>query len=91
MTPIRTGCRRNSNCTTTPVAFNFLCPAANSPLETQFHYNDLMTDQLLIAGRSFRSRLIVGTGKYKSFEETARARGLPRKIPHPAEVRRVSG
>src|SRR6202162_5802158 len=32
-----------------------------------------MTDPLLIAGRSFRSRLIVGTGKYKSFQETARA------------------
>ncbi|HEY4902007.1 MAG TPA: thiazole synthase [Candidatus Sulfotelmatobacter sp.] len=32
-----------------------------------------MTDSLLIAGRSFRSRLIVGTGKYKSFQETARA------------------
>ncbi len=32
-----------------------------------------MTDSLIIAGRSFRSRLIVGTGKYKSFQETARA------------------
>src|ERR1700691_6097108 len=32
-----------------------------------------MSDALVIAGRSFRSRLIVGTGKYKSFEETARA------------------
>ena len=30
-------------------------------------------DSLVIAGRSFRSRLIVGTGKYKSFQETARA------------------
>ena len=30
-------------------------------------------DSLIIAGRSFRSRLIVGTGKYKSGEETARA------------------
>ena len=27
----------------------------------------------IIAGRQFRSRLIVGTGKYKSFQETARA------------------
>ncbi|MGB8919685.1 MAG: thiazole synthase [Candidatus Sulfotelmatobacter sp.] len=33
----------------------------------------VMTDPLVIAGRSFRSRLIVGTGKYKSFQETARA------------------
>jgi thiazole synthase len=32
-----------------------------------------MPDSLVIAGRSFRSRLIVGTGKYKSFQETARA------------------
>ncbi len=30
-------------------------------------------DSLVIAGRQFRSRLIVGTGKYKSGEETARA------------------
>jgi len=32
-----------------------------------------MSDSLIIAGRSFQSRLIVGTGKYKSFHETARA------------------
>src|SRR5712664_1158788 len=32
-----------------------------------------MTDPLIIAGRQFRSRLIVGTGKYKSFQENARA------------------
>src|ERR1700751_2998817 len=32
-----------------------------------------MDDPLIIAGRSFRSRLIVGTGKYKSFQETGRA------------------
>src|SRR6202008_26821 len=32
-----------------------------------------MRDSLIIAGRQFRSRLIVGTGKYKSFQETARA------------------
>src|SRR5205809_6924607 len=30
-------------------------------------------DRLFLAGRQFRSRLIVGTGKYKSGEETARA------------------
>src|SRR5499425_3050752 len=30
-------------------------------------------DLLIIAGRQFRSRLIVGTGKYKSGQETARA------------------
>src|SRR5437868_12941223 len=30
-------------------------------------------DSFVIAGKAFRSRLIVGTGKYKSFAETARA------------------
>ncbi|MBF0624142.1 MAG: sulfur carrier protein ThiS [Magnetococcales bacterium] len=30
-------------------------------------------DPLVVAGRSFNSRLLVGTGKYKDFEETARA------------------
>ncbi len=37
-----------------------------------FHYNISM-DLFTIAGRQFRSRLIVGTGKYKSGPETARA------------------
>jgi thiazole synthase len=32
-----------------------------------------MKDQLTIASREFRSRLIVGTGKYRSFPEMARA------------------
>jgi len=32
-----------------------------------------MNDPLIIAGRKFGSRLIVGTGKYKSFQETARS------------------
>src|SRR5438067_11869260 len=32
-----------------------------------------MVDPLVIAGRSFASRLIVGTGKYKGIEETERA------------------
>ena len=36
-------------------------------------YNINMSDPLVIAGRAFQSRLIVGTGKYKSFQETARA------------------
>ena len=30
-------------------------------------------DPLVVAGRSYRSRLLVGTGKYKDFTETARA------------------
>lgn len=32
-----------------------------------------MNDSFSIAGREFRSRLIVGTGKYRSFQEMARA------------------
>jgi len=36
-------------------------------------YNMSMTDSLIIAGRELRSRLIVGTGKYQSFQENARA------------------
>jgi thiazole synthase len=32
-----------------------------------------MPDDLVIAGRAFRSRLIVGTGKYRTFHEMARA------------------
>src|SRR5215470_17693080 len=32
-----------------------------------------MTDSFVIAGKQFRSRLIVGTGKYKTFQETGRA------------------
>jgi thiazole synthase len=32
-----------------------------------------MNDELVIAGRAFRSRLIVGTGKYRSFQEMTRA------------------
>jgi thiazole synthase len=31
---------------------------------------DHSTDSFVVAGRSFRSRLIVGTGKYRDFEET---------------------
>ena len=30
-------------------------------------------DELVIAGRAFNSRLIVGTGKYKNGEQTRRA------------------
>jgi thiazole synthase len=41
--------------------------------QTPYPYNNRMTDSLTIAGRQFRSRLIVGTGKYRSFQENARA------------------
>ena len=32
-----------------------------------------MVDHLVIAGKTFNSRLIVGTGKYRNFEEMRRA------------------
>ena len=32
-----------------------------------------MSDVLEVAGRKFNSRLIIGTGKYKTYEENARA------------------
>ncbi len=34
---------------------------------------DIKADSWTVAGRAFTSRLIVGTGKYKSFEENAAA------------------
>ena len=34
---------------------------------------DIKADSWTVAGRTFTSRLIVGTGKYKSFEENAAA------------------
>ena len=34
---------------------------------------NLKKDGLIIANKKFNSRLIVGTGKYKNFEETAKA------------------
>ena len=48
-------------------------PPEHFPAPLALHYNRIMTDALIIAGREFRSRLIVGTGKYKSFQENARA------------------
>ncbi|MFX6679306.1 thiazole synthase, partial [Acinetobacter baumannii] len=32
-----------------------------------------MTDPLVIGGQPFASRLLVGTGKYRTLDETARA------------------
>ncbi len=49
-----------------------------------------MTDQLVIAGRAFRSRLIVGTGKYRSFQEMARAHEASGAEMVTVAVRRVN-
>ena len=49
-----------------------------------------MGDQLVIAGRGFRSRLIVGTGKYRSFEEMKRAHEASGADMVTVAVRRVN-
>ncbi len=49
-----------------------------------------MTDSLVIAGKTFRSRLIVGTGKYRSFEEMARAHSASGADMVTIAVRRVN-
>src|SRR6202051_2342233 len=49
-----------------------------------------MPDQLVIAGRAFRSRLIVGTVKYRSFQEMARAHAASGADMVTVAVRRVN-
>ncbi|MCL4523710.1 MAG: thiazole synthase [Acidobacteria bacterium] len=49
-----------------------------------------MNDQLVINGRAFRSRLIVGTGKYRSFQEMARAHAASGSEMVTVAVRRVN-
>src|SRR5467141_4059304 len=49
-----------------------------------------MPDNLVIAGRAFNSRLIVGTGKYRSFQEMARAHAASGVDMVTVAVRRVN-
>jgi thiazole synthase len=49
-----------------------------------------MSDNLVIAGRDFRSRLIVGTGKYRSFQEMARCHEASGAEMVTVAVRRVN-
>jgi thiazole synthase len=49
-----------------------------------------MSGQLVIAGRAFSSRLIVGTGKYRSFQEMARAHAASGADMVTVAVRRVN-
>src|SRR5574340_912507 len=49
-----------------------------------------MADNLVIAGRGFGSRLIVGTGKYRSFPEMARAHAASGTEMVTVAVRRVN-
>src|SRR6266513_1418852 len=50
----------------------------------------VMSDVLKIAGREFRSRLIVGTGKYRSFQEMARCHSASGADMVTVAVRRVN-
>src|SRR5258707_5222662 len=50
----------------------------------------IMPDNLVIAGRAFNSRLIVGTGKYRSFQEMARAHAASGADMVTVAVRRVN-
>src|SRR5256884_5240498 len=49
-----------------------------------------MSDQLVIAGRAFNSRLIVGTGKYRSFQEMSLAHAASGAEMATVAVRRVN-
>ena len=49
-----------------------------------------MSDELVIAGKAFRSRLIVGTGKYRTFQEMARAHAASGAEMVTVAVRRVN-
>jgi thiazole synthase len=49
-----------------------------------------MSDTLTIAGRTFQSRLIVGTGKYRSFQEMARCHAATGAEMVTVAVRRVN-
>jgi thiazole synthase len=49
-----------------------------------------MPDKLIIAGREFRSRLIVGTGKYRSFQEMMRCHEASGAEMVTVAVRRVN-
>ena len=50
----------------------------------------MATDKLVIGGREFRSRLMVGTGKYASFEQMAQAIELSGAEIVTVAVRRVN-
>ena len=52
--------------------------------------SDTLTGTLTIAGREFRSRLLVGTGKYRSFQEMARCHAASGAEIVTVAVRRVN-
>src|ERR1700758_2801974 len=60
------------------------------PVGSKIHLRLLMPDDLVIAGRAFQSRLIVGTGKYRSFQEMPRAHAASGAEMVTVAVRRVN-
>jgi thiazole synthase len=71
----------------------FLCILRSTILPSTAFENLIevkMSDQLVIAGRAFASRLIVGTGKYRSFQEMARAHAASGADMVTVAVRRVN-
>jgi len=64
--------------------------AALRVLQSSFTESILVSDQLVIAGRAFSSRLIVGTGKYRGFQEMARAHAASGAEMVTVAVRRVN-
>jgi thiazole synthase len=58
--------------------------------QTQHLHHDTPEDIWEVAGRSFRSRLIIGTGKYKSYEENAAACAVSGAEIVTVAVRRVN-
>src|ERR1700704_1963017 len=69
------------------LAFCELLPVSS---QTKIKVGEQMSDQLVIAGRAFKSRLIVGTGKYRSFQEMARAHAASGADMVTVAVRRVN-
>jgi thiazole synthase len=59
-------------------------------LRSKIGGEDSMSDELVIAGCAFHSRLIVGTGKYRSFQEMARAHAASGADMVTVAVRRVN-
>src|SRR5712692_1591749 len=77
-----------------PVSFVFASESSfrlsPRPRRSKIAMRSPMPDNLVIAGRAFRSRLIVGTGKYRSFPEMARAHAASGAEMVTVAVRRVN-
>src|SRR3979411_683803 len=69
------------------LAFCELLPVSS---QTKIKVGKPVSDQRGTAGRAFRSRLIVGTGKYRSFQEMARAHAASGSDIVTFAVRRVN-